>query len=217
VNVEVGIVDLAPTGQNSRPIGDVSLVLKESTMFCSACGEKAGGRFCSHCGAPLAAGAESRNWQQEFRYAELVRVPQVRAAIHYHASLARRGVTGEQFLGLCDKVVPLGVSMELVASLIQPLYASWGLGTGQQRSVQVAAPIGRVMLNVLCSLAARGQSLRRVEQGSDGCCFEAVIPSDIWSFAGDLLITVRQHAGNTEVEAAAKVKGQLYDWGKSQR
>jgi len=186
-------------------------------MFCSACGQQAQGKFCSHCGALIAAPAAGRDWQQELRYAELVRVPQVRAAIHYHASLARRGVTGEQFLGLCDKVVPLGVSMELVASIIQPLYASWGLGTGKQRSEQVASPIGCVMLNVLCSLASRGQSLRRVEQASDGCCFEAVIPSDIWSFAGDLLVTVRQRAGATEVEAAAKVKGQLYDWGKSQR
>ena len=34
-------------------------------------------------------------------------------------------------------------------------------------------------------------------------------------FEGDLLVTVQRRAEGTFVEAATKIKGQLFDWGKS--
>jgi hypothetical protein len=193
-------------------------------MFCSECGQPAQGKFCSHCGTPLAsviAVVETTNWETEHRYEVLMRVPDFRATVERHAAMAKKGMTGEEFLQLASKFMTHGVPMDKVAALAQPLYAKWGIGTGKERVEAIDAPVGRVMLRVLCSLARHGQSLRGVKQGTDGCLFEAVLPSDFFSFEGDLLVTVRrpQNDGDakTRVSAATKIKGQLYDWGKSRK
>lgn len=210
-------------------------------MYCSECGQQAFGKFCSHCGTRLqaagqpgdaapplrvidgsmpaqAAAAEpSGDWERELRYEALLALPHVRDAINRHASLARKSLSGEEFLQLCEKVMPSGVPLDKVALLAQPLYAKLGIATGKQRQGQILAPVGRVMLRMLCSLARRGQNLRLVRQADDGCFFEAVLPSDVLSFEGELMIGVRQLAGGTEVNAATQIKGQFFDWGKSQR
>ncbi len=102
-------------------------------------------------------------------------------------------------------------------SLVHPWLVSWGIGTGKERCLRSPAPVGRMLLRLLCSLAQHGQAIRRVEQASDGCVLEAAIPSDVWSLEGDLLVTVRQIGTQTEVRASTRIKGQLFDWGKSNR
>jgi hypothetical protein len=185
-------------------------------MFCSNCGSPAEGNYCSGCGAALAV-LPASGWEYEVRYAVLVRVPQVRLAIEAHARTARKGISGEQFLALCEKTLPGGAPLELLASVVQPIYASWGIGTGKQRSATFEAPIGRMLLHVLCSLARHGQVVRQVQQASDGCLIEAALPSDLWSLEGDLLISVQKQLAGTQIQAATKIKGQLFDWGKSTR
>lgn len=209
-------------------------------MYCSECGQKAGGKFCSHCGHKLELGSaapqsttilrlddshlvpdapveSSIDWVNEVRYESLLRVPSVRETIDRHASMARETLSGEDFLKLCDKVMPVGVPLDKVATLVQPLYARLGIATGKQRTGRVGAPVGRVMLRMLCSLARRGQKLRIVNQADDGCCFEAMLPSDMFALEGDLLVSVRRLDAATEVTAATKIPGQLFDWGKSNR
>jgi hypothetical protein len=211
-----------------------------STMYCSECGQKASGKYCSHCGHRLLAEFAnepsstilrldeshlvpdpsdpfSTNWDHEVRYEALLRVPIVRDTINRHASMARQSLSGEDFLKLCDKVMPVGVPLDKVATFIQPLYAKLGVSTGKQRNGRVSAPVGRVMLRMLCSLARRGQKLRIVNQADDGCCFEAMLPSDMFALEGDLLVGVRRFDGATEVTAATKIPGQFFDWGKSSR
>ena len=212
-------------------------------MYCSECGQQASGKFCSYCGHKLAVPGSGNsvpevrildeshlqqqtpelavglpdNWDQEVRYETLLAVPSVRETINRHASMARKKLSGEDFLKICDKVMPIGVPMEKIASLIQPFYARLGISTGKQRVGHVRAPAGRVMLRMLCSLARHGQSLRVVKQADDGCSFEAVLPSDICALEGDLLVGVRKLNDMTEVVAATKIPGQLFDLGKSNR
>jgi hypothetical protein len=208
-------------------------------MFCSECGQPASGKFCSHCGSRLNATVDpplpvfrvidelttgheppvvaNGDWEREIRYEALLSVPHVRETINRHAGMAKKSLSGEEFLKLCEKVMPTGVPLDKVAQLIQPLYAKLGIATGKQRQGQVVAPVGRVMLRMLCSLARRGQALRLVRQADDGCFFEAVLPSDIFALEGDLLIGVRQFSESTEVTAATQIKGQFFDFGKSQR
>lgn len=192
-------------------------------MFCSHCGQPAANRYCAHCGAPLnadggmAVAVVAESWEDECRYEAFLRAPHVRDTISRHASLARKGMTGEQFLKICDKLMPLGVPMESLAAVIQPIYAALGISTGKQRVEQVGASIGRVMLRALCSLARRGQTLRDVRQAADGCVFAAVLPSDLFALEGELLVTVHRRDQATEVNAATKIGGQFFDWGKSNR
>jgi hypothetical protein len=70
---------------------------------------------------------------------------------------------------------------------------------------------------VLCSLAQNAQDLRHVDQTGAGCVIVAAMPSDMWSLAGELVVAVRNESAATLIEAAATVKGQYYDWGKSRR
>jgi hypothetical protein len=192
-------------------------------MFCHNCGAKAHGSFCHQCGAKLVGGGEveaPRDWSQEVRYEVLMSVPEVRASVAAHGSQGEKPMSGEEFLKLCDKALkPLlgGVPVAKIATLAQPIYARMGIKTGQTRRESFHVPAGRALVAALCSLARRGQSLKGVEQGADGCMLRAELPSDMWSFAGELLVTVERQGAGSSVEAATVIKGQLYDWGKSKR
>lgn len=215
-------------------------------MFCSECGSEAQGKFCWNCGTPLLQGQaasstpepaslelvgvdtsgpsvlpiEWLDWSEEIQYETLLKHPEVREMIAAHAAQAAERVSGEQYLELCDIALkPLvgGVPISKVAALMQPLYASWGIGTGKSRTEVVTTPAGKVLVSVLCSLAKNSQQVEHVEQGEDGCVIEAQLPADIWALAGTLVIAVERTRGGTKVEAATKISGQFVDWGKSRR
>ncbi|MGD9648207.1 MAG: hypothetical protein AB7U73_21025 [Pirellulales bacterium] len=160
---------------------------------------------------------EPQPWDDEVNYRTLVKTPEVRELIDRYASLARKKMTGEELLQLADKIMPTGVPLDKVASLFQPLAEQMGINTGKERVERIVAPVGRVLVRLLCSLARHGQSLRHVRQGSDGCALEATLPSDIWALEGQLGITVVRRGGWTDVGAATKLGGQWFDWGKSRR
>jgi hypothetical protein len=158
------------------------------------------------------------NWDQEWRYEELMKVPEVRHIIERHASMARAGISAEQFNKFADKILQNPIPSDKLAAFAQPIFGSMGIRTGKDRTTVIDAPIGRVMLRVLCSLARHGQSLRGVQQGPDGCTLTAVLPSDPMSLEGDVSVIVRRReTRSTELTAAMKIAGQLYDWGKCRR
>jgi hypothetical protein len=39
----------------------------------------------------------------------------------------------------------------------------------------------------------------------------------MWSFEGELVISFRRLSNGTQIAAATKIRGQLYDWGKSKQ
>jgi hypothetical protein len=192
-------------------------------MYCSQCGAQVEGKFCSSCGAPLQtttlAAGQVTDWAEIIEYQALLRIPEIREVVARHAAQSKKRMTGEQFLQYCDKAfVPLtGVSVSTIASVVQPLYARLGVKTGKTRSQVFDQRPGEILLALLCSLARHGRHLRQVNQVQDGCILEAVIPSDLWSFEGDLVVTVRREGSGTFVEAGTIIKGQLYDWGESNR
>jgi hypothetical protein len=199
---------------------------EEGRMFCSQCGAEADGRFCWSCGAPLvrpdaaepaAPTADTAvDWESEIRYDVITRQPGVRELLARQASLAKKRMSGEEFLEAVDGIAKLGVPLATLVEIVQPIYTRLGIGTGKVQTQTFELPPGRVLVGVLCSLARRGQALRSVEQATDGCVLEAALPSDMWSLEGDLVVTIRRaDGGGTRVDAATKVYGQLFDWGKS--
>ncbi len=193
-------------------------------MYCSNCGEKASGNFCSRCGARLAqaetapaVAAAPADWQHEARYDVLMQVPEVRERLARAAAGARKVVSGEKYLELYDKVMGTKVPLKTVAEVLVPLYSNWGVATGKTRSDLVPAPVGRVLVATLCALARGGRTVKQVRQCDDGCVVEATLPSDLFSLEGELVVSVRRDAGGTRVEAATKIPGQFFDWGKSNR
>jgi hypothetical protein len=203
--------------------------LEELAMFCSNCGAKAAGNFCAACGARLAptqavvpaaeAVPQTTDWHQEIRYNVLLHFPEVRDLIAHHAGLVRKGMTGEQFMELCDKLfkpITHG-SLSTVVSIATPLTSRMGIRTGKQRTEVLPIPTGKAIVAALCSLARHGWEMQKVHQGEDGCVLEATLPSDLWSLAGGLVLSIHQSGTGSRVEAEAKIPGQLYDWGKCQK
>lgn len=191
-------------------------------MYCSNCGANASGNFCSECGSRLGKQVEEAvdaivliDWRHEIRYDVVLQAAEVRDLISQHAAQASKQISGEQFLELCDKLFSTPVSLSTVASLVQPLFARLGIQTGKARAICFAAPCGVTLVAVLCSLARHRQSLKKVHQGQDGCVLEAVLRSDLRSLAGELFVSVQRSGAESQVQAATKIPGQYFDWGKS--
>lgn len=144
----------------------------------------------------------------------------MREQIAKQAALAEKGMSAEEFLGSAEKVLgPLaaGVSLLPVAELGHKLGSGLGIGTSKSRVEQFDLPVGRVIVGALCSLARRGMAIDTVEQGEDGCLIEAAMPSSAFILAGTLAIVVSREGSGARVEAAAKVTGQMFDWGASRK
>ena len=195
-------------------------------MFCSECGVKAAGKFCWSCGSALQqspmddAALAPVDWPTLTEYAAIMRVPEVRERIARAAAQAKKRLSGEQFLEICDKFMsPLsgGVSLTAIASIAEPLAEKLNLKCRKVGSRRFNQPVGTMIVAVLCSLARNGQHLQDVTQEESGCRLEASLPSDVWSLRGKFNITVRDDGVATLVEAEATIKGQIYDWGKGQR
>ena len=193
-------------------------------MYCTNCGLQGSGHFCAACGTRLATGDVANvlpvgDWRNEVRYAVLLYFPEVRnrlAAVPEHA----KSMTSEEWLGLCDaafKPLAGGISVKTVTAIVTPIYARMGIKTGKSRTEVLAEPPGQVMVEVLCAFARNGLPLGKVHQGEAGCVFEAKLPSDFWSFEGQVVVSVERVSNGTKVEAATTIPGQLYDWGKSAR
>ncbi|TWT99288.1 hypothetical protein Pla108_02230 [Botrimarina colliarenosi] len=191
--------------------------------FCSQCGRRAQGNFCSGCGHSLNAAADDVSdvvltieWRDEIRYEVIASVPEVQQRLSQAAKQVKKGLSGEQVLSLAENLTP-GVPMEKLAGIVQPLYASWGVKTGKERSDVVAAPVGEAIVRVLSSLARRGQEVLSVEQHDDGCTVTATLPSDVWALGGKMTVTVRRDERGAQIDAATLIEGQWIDWGKSKR
>lgn len=196
-------------------------------MYCAECGESVRGKFCSNCGTRAGESADELTladvvdgWAHEVRYDTLLKFPAVRAMIEQHERQAPKRLSGEQFLALADKLMPQPVPLEGLAAVTQIVLTRLGVKTDRRREERVAAPVGEVIVRILCSIARNGQKIRGVTQAADGCVIEAAQPSDVWSLEGTLLITVRRRADNvaeSEVSVTATVTGQVFDWGKNRR
>lgn len=207
-------------------------------MFCSECGVEASGKFCWSCGKPLAQGSKPQevvrqaiiskadsnalaiNWSDMTDCQALLAVPEVRERIARHAKKAKPHITGEDFLGVCDKVfAPMsgGVPLSFIAKIAQPLAERLGFKSVKTRSERTTDRPGVVIVGILCSLAQNNQQVREATAESNGCTITAALPSDIWSLKADLVVSVRIEAQFTIVEACVTIPGQKYDWGKCNR
>jgi hypothetical protein len=157
-------------------------------------------------------------WHDEIRYRVLLHFPQVRDVLAHYAALARPGVSGEQFIELCDKAFEpmVGVSFKTIAAIAMPLNERLGIKTGKSRTEVIPRPAGLTLVAGLASLARYGRELKRVTQLDDGCTVVAAIPSDLRTMTGgEMSFTVLRQPQAALVEASTHIPGQLYDWGKS--
>lgn len=207
----------------SRVIEDTIL-----TVFCTECGKESAGKFCWNCGAPLhiadAAPVSSTavpseapvDWGNETNYEALLRNPEVRDLLAKEKPATVR-MTGEEFVDTFGKILNLPGSLTPVLTIMQEVNGRIGIHTGKSRTEMYDRPIGRVVVSALCAVAKAGYKVEEARQATDGCTLICIIPSDMFSFAGKLVITFRREPGGTSVQADTQIEGQLIDWGKSNR
>lgn len=199
-------------------------------MYCSHCGTPGSGNFCTNCGTRLAPSSPRdepasvpvppADWSREVRYDVLIAHPEVRALLAQAGRGSHLNISAETFLKVYDKFLAKavgGIELSDLSTIVVPLFVRMGVRTTKQRNELIAAPVGRTIVAVLCSLASRGNTIKDVHQARDGCAIEAVLPSDVWSWEGTLLVTVVAEADRSRLDARTTVGGQMYDWGKSAR
>lgn len=206
-------------------------------MYCIHCGASGAHKFCARCGAAQTVGERReqvldspRNsfqensdiivaeilWTDTLQYEIILRQPEARARIAACASEAAQGVTGDDVLAVFDSVSTIGFSLEKLTKAILPIYDKLGIKTSRETQVRFAAPPGRVLLAVLCALAAKGFKIEEVEQSPQACRLFAKIPMGFITNSGHLRIMLSECEGGVHAVVSASISGQWYDWGKSQ-
>jgi hypothetical protein len=170
---------------------------------------------------PEVAGDAASDWSDLLDYDALLRHAEVRDRIALAAAQSTTAMTGEEFLQWCEKafkpITEVSIPFAAIAKISQPLSASLGMKTGKERCELFMQPPGKVLVNVLCSLARQGRKLKQVHQIQEGCLLEADLGSDLFALSGSLAIIVRRDPRGTVVKATTCIPGQLFDWGKSAR
>ena len=76
---------------------------------------------------------------------------------------------------------------------------------------------GETLAAVLCSLASRSQPVEELTEAKNGCVIASKMASSIWSWEGNMLVTLETRPEGTLLKGAITVPGQLSDMGKSKR
>ena len=127
-------------------------------MFCSQCGAKAAGKFCSSCGAPLLAIVPGPNaddhdpqppidWKDLVDYETLLRVPEVRDRIAKSGAQSKKRMTGEEFLDMYGAALGKTENLGVIEAIFyrergRPI-AQFREQDAQGRSEGAPAQIGR--------------------------------------------------------------------------
>jgi hypothetical protein len=185
-------------------------------MFCSDCGKEASSRFCWKCGSELRGSGTStpdalpKDWSQEIDYAKPIQIPEVKDRLAMQFPKGKK-ISGEEWLAMYPKPVKLGGQLGYALGL------SMGLKVTKARSEVLPKPCGEVLVSVLRHIAGSRLTISRVRQLSEAVILVCEIPSDLWSFKGELLVTVSRTPTGTKVDAALTIPGQMYDMGKGKR
>ncbi len=196
-------------------------------MYCHNCGAKAIGKYCTQCGAAIVASPQAMAepemqrlpWREETDLYQLMQREKIRTFIGQYAAQARKRMSSGEFLALFDKVTAIApipnISLQQMSEVLVPFLQRWGISTGKTATKLVSKPAQEVLIACLCALAKNGYTLDKAEQVSNGLILHAQLPSDMWTWGGDIVLAIEAVSGQTNLSIAVNVKGQLYDWGKS--
>lgn len=212
-------------------------------MYCVHCGADGAATFCAACGrrqrdeldasqetgerpetipdphqdVVLATLVARVDWTESIQYQTVLGSSEVRERISSAGKQSKASITGDDLLAIFDAVSPLGVSLEKLTNAILPIYDRFGIKINRDSQGVFDAPRGRVMLAVLCTLAAKSFTIDKVLQDHDQCSFHALIPTGLMTNKGRLEIRISPESQCVRVSIGITISGQWYDFGKSSR
>ena len=191
-------------------------------LHCPKCQEKITGKYCSECGTKGTDKNESKelivkSWREESDLSLIIENPKVQTIIRGVLEKSKKSISADEFLKRVDLLLsPLtGISLKKMTDILLPLYKKLGIKTGKSKTAYYSDIIQEVLLKTLCSLAKNNYPLIEVKQAYNGIILIAEIPSDMRTFGGKVIISLQENDEEVQVSIDAKIKGQLYDWGKS--
>ncbi len=191
-------------------------------IYCPECKEKIEGNYCSECGTKgldksKIDGLVIKSWWEEKDLKLVVENPAVQDIIKHYIAQSKKSISADVFLKRIDLLLsPLaGVSVQKIADVSLPIYKKLGVKTGKSKTVVYTDVIQKVVVKVLCSLAKNNYPLLEAKEALNGMILIAEIPSDMKTFGGEVIISLQENEAEVEVRIDAKIKGQLFDWGKS--
>ncbi len=209
-------------------------------MYCVHCGADGAETFCAACGRRQQPDNQLRSgsnvpqsdtgdseahchelapiaWTESIQYETVLANSEARQRISAAGQKGRKGVTGEDLLAIFDAVSPIGISLEKLTNAILPIYDRMGIKTNRDSQAIFDAPPGRVLLAVLCTLAAKSLTIEKVCQDLNSCAFSAEIPSGLITNRGMLQVLILVEEQCVRVSIGITISGQWYDFGKSKR
>ena len=153
---------------------------------------------------------------------EIMGHPEVRARIEAVTGANPRGMSAEQFYEFARPVMMItgagpAPPLKLIKDISLPISAKLGMKTSRDMAQGFRNTFGETLAAILCSLASRSQPLEDITEATNGCVIRSKMLSSIWSWEGDLLITLESKEEGTLMTAAITVPGQLSDMGQSKR
>lgn len=212
-------------------------------MYCVHCGAEGAATYCAVCGqrqeverqvppeanlgqtdtsdvGSCTEASELRPpvcWTKSLQYNDVLASPEPRERIAAASRGASQGVTGEDLLAVFDAVSPIGFSLGKLTNAVLPIYDKLGIRIDRESQALFDAPPGRVILAVLCTLAARSLAIADVRQDANRCALLADLPWGLMTNPGKLHVLVMADDPCVRVSLATRISGQWYDFGKSQR
>ena len=208
-------------------------------MFCTQCGRKFGetDRFCAQCGAPrgdvgsdappqaetaLPETDPSIDWRNSMTPREIMAHPEVRARIEAVTGANPKGMSAEQFYEFARPIIMItgagpAPPLKLIKDISLPISAKLGMKTSRDVTQGFRNTFGETLAAVLCSLASRSQPVEEIADATNGCIIRSKMLSSIWSWEGDLIITLETKDAGTLLTGVITVPGQLSDMGQSRR
>lgn len=191
-------------------------------IYCPECKEKIVKNYCGECGTKgldksKIDGLVVKSWWEEKDLKLVVENPEVQDIIKHYLAQSKKSISADVFLKRIDLLLsPLaGVSVQKIADVSLPIYKKLGVKTGKSKTVVYTDVIQKVVVKVLCSLAKNNYPLLEAKEALNGMILIAEIPSDMKTFGGEVIISLQENEAEVEVRIDAKIKGQLFDWGKS--
>jgi hypothetical protein len=153
---------------------------------------------------------------------EIMGHPEVRARIEAVTGANPKGISAEQFYKYARPVMMItgagpAPPLQMIKDISLPISAKLGMKTSRDVTQGFRNTFGETLAAVLCSLASRSQPVEHITDAANGCIIRSKMLSSIWSWEGDLIITLETQEAGTLLKGGITVPGQLSDMGQSKR